>query len=144
MDKLNLKFLTVRILELDSACYGGCPLLDTSNVRIAYLGRTRPWITLTLSSDALSVSAFIVLSENNLHFSKGRRQNSGPFIQIWSPLGSSLIVTNERAFLTVGMLECYLNVENAPNPAQKHFEKTNLIMTWYYTESMFVGLNNIY
>ena len=32
MDKLNLKFLTVRILELDSGCYGGCPLLDTSMV----------------------------------------------------------------------------------------------------------------
>ena len=36
MDKLNLKFLTVRILELDLACYGGCPLLDTSNVYLSY------------------------------------------------------------------------------------------------------------
>ena len=58
---------------------------------------TRPWITLTLSLDALSVSAFIVPTENNAF--------SGLFPQIWSPLGSSLLVTNERAFLTVGILE---------------------------------------
>ena len=42
MDKLNLKFFTVRILELDSACYGGCLLFDTSNVRTAHQGRRVP------------------------------------------------------------------------------------------------------
>ena len=31
--------------------------------------------------------------------------SGGLFPQIWSPLGSSLLVTNEPAFLTVGILE---------------------------------------
>ena len=98
VDNLNLKFLTVRILELYSACYGGCPLLDTSNIRIACHGRR--------VLELLCVSAFIAIpyaeaNENavvcrqgamrwrlrslyplRMHFSKGRRQNSGPFIQI--------------------------------------------------------------
>ena len=33
---------------------------------------------------------------------------NGLFPQIWSPLGSSLLVTNERAFLTVGILEFFV------------------------------------
>ena len=60
VNKFNLKFLTVRILELYSACYGGCPLLDTSNIRIAYHGRH--------VLELLSVSAFIVPTENNAFF----------------------------------------------------------------------------
>ena len=34
---------------------------------------------------------------------------TGLFPEIWSPLGSSLLVTNERAFLTVGILEDWLH-----------------------------------
>ena len=67
---------------------------------------TRPWITLTLSADALSVSAFIATTENNAF--------SWSFPQIWSPLGSSQLLTNERAFLTVGILDSKMpTVRNA-------------------------------
>ena len=73
MDKLNLKFFTLRILELNSACYGCCLLLDTSNVKCIRkysVARATPlWITFTLSSDVMCVlSAFIVPSENNGFF----------------------------------------------------------------------------
>ena len=40
-------------------------------------------------------------------------------IQIWSPLGSSLLVTNERAFLTVGILESYFHCIWSKYPCPK-------------------------
>ena len=78
---------------------GGWPLIEVKLYSAPWA--SRPWITLTLSSDALSVSAFIVPTENNPF--------NGLFIQIWSPLGSSLLVTNERAFLTISILEIVRN-----------------------------------
>ena len=106
MDELNFKFLTVRIQELDSACYGVCPLFDTSNVRRATKsvpGAMHPWITLTLSSD-VCVSVHCTLWEQCIFF-KGRRQNSFHFLASWSPLGISILLTNDWAFLNVGILE---------------------------------------
>ena len=84
---------------MTSACYSGCPLLDTSNVCIAYHGRgVLELLWRSLWTRCLCQRSLLPL--RTMH-------SAGLFPQIWSPLGSSLLVTNERAFLTVGILELW-------------------------------------
>ena len=65
VDKLNLKFLTVKILELDLGLLWRLSIVGHVKRTYSVPWATPPWITLTLSADALSVSAFIVPTENN-------------------------------------------------------------------------------